>query len=150
MAPSVTPVDGETFVSGRSASKSRELIAKAKKLGVDTDLIRTTGFGYIVPVEVAEADATLEDVEAPADTDSSASDVADHKDETAKGSAPRAEAPGTGPDDLGTNPFDPSEHTVLEVEQYLSNADDEETARVLEAETNGKARKGLLPETEGE
>lgn len=40
--------------------------------------------------------------------------------------------------------FDPSEHTVLEVNEYLNTADPAERARVLEAERAGKARKGIL------
>jgi len=42
------------------------------------------------------------------------------------------------------NAFDPSSHTVNEVNSYLSTAGAEETARVLEAERVGKARKGIL------
>src|SRR5262245_44890987 len=40
--------------------------------------------------------------------------------------------------------YDPADHTVNEVLAYLENASDEERARVLEAESNGKARKGIL------
>ncbi|MCZ4649470.1 hypothetical protein O4106_21855 [Rhodococcus pyridinivorans] len=42
------------------------------------------------------------------------------------------------------NAFDPSAYTVTEVNSYLSTADQEETARVMEAERAGKARKGIL------
>lgn len=40
--------------------------------------------------------------------------------------------------------YDPSYHTVVEVNAYLASADPEERERVLEAERNGKARKGIL------
>lgn len=39
--------------------------------------------------------------------------------------------------------FDPSGHTVDEVIAYLSEADEEERARVVIAETAGKARKTI-------
>lgn len=39
--------------------------------------------------------------------------------------------------------FDPSAHTLAEVQEYLKTADDTETARVLAAEADGKARKGV-------
>jgi hypothetical protein len=45
--------------------------------------------------------------------------------------------------------FDPSEHTVEEVKDYLDGADDAERERVLSAEADGKARKSLLPDEEG-
>jgi hypothetical protein len=40
--------------------------------------------------------------------------------------------------------FDPSQHTVAEVNAYLEDADPDEKARVLEQERAGKARKGIL------
>ncbi|WP_344341445.1 hypothetical protein, partial [Kitasatospora putterlickiae] len=48
--------------------------------------------------------------------------------------------PGAGPDAL----FDPAEHTVPEVLDHLADADEDETARVLAAELDGLARKGVL------
>lgn len=47
------------------------------------------------------------------------------------------------------NLYDPSEHTVEEVKEYLDGADDAERERVLSAEAEGKARKSLLPDEEG-
>lgn len=43
-------------------------------------------------------------------------------------------------------PFDPDEHTVDEVLDYLTSDDieDDETERVLDAERKGKQRKGIL------
>lgn len=39
--------------------------------------------------------------------------------------------------------FDPSEHTVAEVNEYLADATDVEVERVLDAEHEGKNRKGI-------
>lgn len=46
--------------------------------------------------------------------------------------------------------FDPSEHTVDEVWDYLEGADDAERKRVLDAERDGKNRKAFQSETEGD
>lgn len=40
--------------------------------------------------------------------------------------------------------FDPAEHTVAEVNDYLDRADDDERERVLALERDGQARKGVL------
>lgn len=50
--------------------------------------------------------------------------------------------------------FDPAEHTVAEVAEYLAGLGDEDDAeaereRVLAAEAEGKARKGVLERAEG-
>lgn len=44
----------------------------------------------------------------------------------------------------GLEVFDPSEHTVDEVNDHLGHADDTERERVLQAESEGKARQGIL------
>ncbi|MFJ8883610.1 hypothetical protein ACIRJR_09370 [Streptomyces sp. NPDC102402] len=44
--------------------------------------------------------------------------------------------------------FDPAEHTVLQVIAHLAEADEAETARVLDAEATGEQRKGLLERRE--
>ncbi len=47
--------------------------------------------------------------------------------------------------------FNPEEHTVAEVKEHLSAADPVEAEQVLQAEKDGKARKGVLGEDgEGE
>lgn len=43
-----------------------------------------------------------------------------------------------------TNTFDPAEHTVVGVNEYLAQATDSEKARVLEAEEGGQARVSIL------
>lgn len=40
--------------------------------------------------------------------------------------------------------FDPTQHTVAEVQEYLTSAAPDEFQRVLEAEQAGKARQGVL------
>lgn len=42
--------------------------------------------------------------------------------------------------------FDPSGHTVEEVNTYLAGVDDTERERVLAAERDGQARKGVVGE----
>ncbi|MFE9937387.1 hypothetical protein [Streptomyces hirsutus] len=44
--------------------------------------------------------------------------------------------------------FDPAEHTVLQVIAHLAEADEDETARVLDIEAQGEKRKGLLERRE--
>ncbi|MFJ6438535.1 hypothetical protein [Streptomyces sp. NPDC091416] len=44
----------------------------------------------------------------------------------------------------GAGGFDPAEHTVLQVIAHLAEADEQETARVLDAESKGEQRKGLM------
>lgn len=40
--------------------------------------------------------------------------------------------------------YDPNDYTVDQVNDYLANADEDEAKRVLEAESNGQARKGVM------
>ncbi|MFJ6935695.1 hypothetical protein [Streptomyces sp. NPDC101132] len=58
---------------------------------------------------------------------------------------PEVEAPAAPVQDEGDAPFDPGQHTVDEVIEYLDSvADDEdEVMRVLLAEADGKARKTI-------
>lgn len=60
---------------------------------------------------------------------------------------PEPELPGDGGEgEAGVQAlaFSPEDHSVAEVQEYLDNADEEERQRVLDAETEGKARKTLL------
>ncbi|MGZ4465200.1 MAG: hypothetical protein ACXVW0_07575 [Nocardioides sp.] len=41
-------------------------------------------------------------------------------------------------------PFDPTDHTVAEVTEYLAYASPEERDRVLQVEQDGKARAGIV------
>lgn len=54
---------------------------------------------------------------------------------------PRTQEP-KAPADLEA--FNPAEHTVLQVIAHLAEADEDETARVLDEEAKGEQRKGLL------
>lgn len=47
-------------------------------------------------------------------------------------------------DDEEPGNYDPGAHTVDEVNAYLDEADSDEYARVIEAETAGKARVGII------
>ncbi|WP_199785510.1 hypothetical protein, partial [Streptomyces sp. Tu 6176] len=58
---------------------------------------------------------------------------------TAAQADPRPQERAAGPE-----AFDPAEHTVLQVIAHLAEADEQETARVLDAEAAGEKRKGLL------
>lgn len=88
----------------------------------------------------ADPEPATEPVEepAPADEPSQDEDVAD--DDTADDTA--ADADGEAEDEADA--FDPSAHTVVDVNTYLEAADDAERARVLAAEQAGKARLGIL------
>ncbi|MEV6124851.1 hypothetical protein AB0M23_30825 [Streptomyces sp. NPDC052077] len=65
---------------------------------------------------------------------------------TAAQADPRPPASDPDPGDGGG--FDPAARTVLQVIAHLAEADVEETARVLDAEARGDARKGLLERRE--
>ncbi|MFJ2182981.1 hypothetical protein ACIOJG_20405 [Streptomyces anulatus] len=52
----------------------------------------------------------------------------------------------TDPGDQGDGDvggFDPAEHTILQVMAHLAEADEDETARVLDLEAKAEGRKGL-------
>lgn len=98
----------------------------------------------VVAAEAAGPDPVTEPVtepvEEPASVDepSQDEDVAD--DDTADDTA--ADADGEAEDEADA--FDPSAHTVVDVNTYLETADDAERARVLAAEHAGKSRLGIL------
>ncbi|MFJ7238222.1 hypothetical protein ACIQWB_13965 [Streptomyces olivaceus] len=79
-------------------------------------------------------------------------DVARYRARTAPapagGQAPPLTAAQADPRTQETEPvaggFDPAEHTVLQVIAHLAEADEQETARVLDSEAQGEKRKGLL------
>lgn len=57
-------------------------------------------------------------------------------------SGPVTPWPVPNPDPDG--PFDPSERTVTQVNEYLAGADQAERERVLQAEADGRGRRGIL------
>jgi len=127
--------DDETFVEGRSAETARDLLEKAEAAGIDASRIRTTFRGYIVPKELGGEDVgTLDNTIAP-----------NHQ--TAKeGETTALTQKGipTGESTEESGQFDPSKHTVAEVEEYLATADADEYDRVIAAEREGKSRQGVL------
>lgn len=122
--------DGEAYVDGRSEEKARELHDLAEKAGVDWARVSTTSHGYIVPAEILKKD---DEAVLPEDQPAVI---------TEPGTTPNAEEAVNV-----TVAYDPTEHTVPEVKEYLETADDAERQRVLDAEANSdKPRAGLLKE----
>ena len=78
------------------------------------------------------------------DTNGVTVDVSEAKAAKLLGSSRRwsetAGVPGPVPDASG---FDPSRHTVAEVNDYLASADQTEQERVLALEADGKSRSGV-------
>jgi hypothetical protein len=59
--------------------------------------------------------------------------------------APEAlEAPETAAEDASPDEFDPADHTVKQVLQYLDGVDDDEARRVIAAEHAGRARRSIV------
>lgn len=54
------------------------------------------------------------------------------------------EAPGSSAVAQGDGLYDPSDHSVEDVNSYLNGADEEERERVVLAEMEGKARKSIV------
>jgi hypothetical protein len=125
--------DGQSFVRGRSTAKAKDLIERLEASG-DEGLIITTAFGYIVPTSI------LTDGE---------SDSEDFTNVLPDGTAPEVDIhplpvpPIPVPAEIPDEKFDPSTKTVEEVNAYLEKADQAEYDRVVEAERNGKNRKGI-------
>jgi len=57
---------------------------------------------------------------------------------------PERLTPWPDPNPNPSGPFDPAEHTVAQVNAYLADADRGERERVLQAEAEGRARRGVL------
>lgn len=143
-----TLADGDAYVQGRSPEKSKELLEAAVAAGIDPALVRTTSDGYFVPKELGGDEGDENHVV----------EIGIGVPEAAYQDTVIPEAPAEAPAEDGgedqeqrleTDAFDPGEHTVGEVKEYLDGADDAERERVLSAEAEGKARKSLLPEEEG-
>lgn len=122
--------DGEAYVPGRSEETARHLMELADKAGVDPARVSTTSHGYIVPAEILgkKDEAVLPEdqpvVATEPDTSSDPSEVVNVQ-----------------------TAYDPTEHSVAEVKEYLDGVDETERQRVLDAEASSdKPRKGLLKE----
>ncbi len=92
--------------------------------------------------EQAEGEVVPEFTDKPKKSAKKPAKKADAKAKKAKADkkpAKKADAKAKKADD-----FDPAEHTVDQVLEYVEKADDDEKARVLKAEKAGKARKGII------
>lgn len=87
----------------------------------------------VVAAEAAGPDPVTEPVTEPVEEPASADEPSQDQDE---------DVADDEEDEAGV--FDPSGHTVVEVNTYLETADDAEHARVLAAEQAGKSRLGIL------
>lgn len=125
---------GQKFIEGRSQETAAKLVTAAKELDRVAEVI-TTSRGYIVPKEVADA---ADKVEGAAE-----------EPQTEEPQTPESETHGSMQGDGNADLFDPTKHTVAEVKEYLDGANDEERARVLEAEAAGDARATLIGKNEG-
>ena len=159
----------ESFVEGRSQATAAALVTAAAEQDLKGS-VRTTYDGYIAPTSVVEAAAgvtattsgtssTPERGEgAPADqleaspeqnidgdVPAGAEEATEDQEVTDAGDAEEVsdeevsdeEAPADGQ-------FDPTAHTIAQVEEYLATADDAERARVIAAEKeSSKPRKGV-------
>lgn len=50
--PSPLPENGEAMVMGKDRDTARSLLAAAKQLGLDSNVVRTVNLGFIVPIAV--------------------------------------------------------------------------------------------------
>ena len=121
--------EGYVHIDGRSQVTAQELLKLSEEAGHKHD-VATTSNGYIVRKDVAEAFSSSPAKEA----EEKAEEPVEEQVEEDNGSA-----------DL----FDPADHTVAEVNEYLANATEEERTRVLSAEKDGKARASLVENEEG-
>ena len=138
--------DGEAYVEGRSEETARKLFEAAEKAGIDPAKIFTTSHGYVVPSELLAkkgkkgitADEKPEDQPA---VETEPGTTTDPEEAVNANTTPREEDGG----------FDPSEHTVAEIKEYLGSADDAERARVLALESKSESpRAGVLKLGEGD
>jgi len=169
MGTTRTLADGEAFVEGRSQATAAALVTAAAEADLKGS-VKTTYDGYIAPIEVVEAagftaitsstnpergeGAPVDQLEASpvqnvdGDVPAGATEATEKQEVTDAGDAEEKfdEAPADedkteeAPADL----YDPTAHTIAEVEAYLADATDEERARVIAAEKeSAKPRKGV-------
>lgn len=140
--------EGYVHVDGRSQVTAQELLKLAEEAGHKYD-VATTSNGYIVLKDVADAfgasPAKKAEDKAKAKAQAEADRLAQEAEEKMLASAKKAEEDAQAEANL----FDPADHTVTEVNAYLADATEEERARVLSAEKDGKARASLVENEEG-
>jgi hypothetical protein len=165
--------DGESFVKGRSTAKARELVEAAKAAGLPDGSVVTVSHGYVVPSSLVEGGDAITAADQPAvltepgtstnpdevhnvgqspeGTDALQEATEAEADKNAEESRVDGTEAETADEDLTA--YNPADHTVDEVKEYLEGVDDEEFARVIAAEQeSAKPRKGILDlaATEGE
>lgn len=137
--------EGYVHVDGRSQVTAQELLKLSEEAGHKYD-VATTSNGYIVLKGVAEAFGASPAKKAEDKAKAEADRLAQEAEEKMLASAKKAEEGAQAEANL----FDPAEHTVAEVNDYLADATEEERARVLSVEKDGKARASLVENEEGE
>lgn len=144
--------EGEAFVEGRNADTAKRLIKAAEDAGLETSVVRTTSFGYIVPAELGEGDTEYGKMSAAdGNTKDTPAGTGTEEPKVTGDLSGGTDSGDDNPDENqgGEDLYDPADHKVEEVQEYLATADEAERERVLEAERNGKARTTLLSDTEG-
>jgi hypothetical protein len=171
MGTTRTLADGEAFVQGRSQATAAKLVTAAAELDRKGS-VKTTYDGYVAPVEVVDAaglgevlvhtesstpergeGAPIDQLEAsPAqnvdgDVPAGAVEATEKEEVTDAGDAEEDYSDPENPasDNVDAEVFDPTAHTIADVEAYLAEASDDERARVIAAEQEStKPRKGVL------
>jgi hypothetical protein len=96
------------------------------------------------PVYTRSTAAHFEDIEAHVTARADRLAAAGKGAKAEQATADPGEARSVTPPSPATAAFDPGEHSVKDVLAYLDGADEDEAARVVAAETAGKARAGIL------
>lgn len=115
--------------------------------GPDEKVVVVDGDAHTVPAEAVD---TVVEKAREARTDGLVADAVEEHQANAEDEAPVEEEADEADTKDGeaksaeSEEYDPSEHTVPEVNKYLSTADDDERKRVLKAEKKGKGRTGIL------
>lgn len=142
--------------SGQSAATVSPVFAEADKFFAETEMPEGVAYAPYVDPAIEGEDAAVPDF-ANADERgrlvNDDGDIIDHTgavvgnvndDEHAVGSVPEADGADTEADEQAAGDkgeqFDPSEHTVDEVNKYLADADEAERDRVLADEAKGQNR----------
>lgn len=143
--------EGYVHIDGRSQVTAQALLKLAEEAGHKYDVATTTN-GYIVRKDVAEAfsssPAKEAEEKAKAEAQAEADRIAKEAEDKMLAEAEKARLEAEE-DNGSADLFDPADHTVAEVNEYLANATEEERARVISAEKDGKARASLVENEEG-
>ena len=129
-------------------------MGKISKVAGATD--RDTGLGFAGDPDdeagaygthvTGDSEAPPEDLEKMADEEREALATAQETDDPEQGDETSGPALVGQEHEEGGEQYDPADHTVSEVNEYLSTADDREARRVVAAERAGKNRSGVRAE----